>query len=495
LDGRDPCNRLLDARKQAKTASENFMKLKTISVSLFCIILFCIVSSISSSAQAFSSLHSFNGTDGANPYVGLVQGTDGYLYGTTIDGGVNGGGNVFKVNRSGKLTSLYDFCAQPNCTDGQYPVTVLVESTDGNFYGTTQSGGIHGWGTVYKITPNGTLTTLHSFAGTDGAGPYGSLVLATNGNFYGTTNGGGDHNSGTVFTITSSGALTTLYTFCSVSGCTDGQYPVGPLIQGADGNIYGTTHAGGNYAACNVNGCGTVFKITSSGKLTTLHTFDQADGAYPYGGVVDDGKSMFYGTTASGGVSDNGTIFTIDSSGTFNTLYSFSGLDGSEPYAILLGSDGNFYGTTLYGGTHVYDGSVFEITPTGTLTSLHSFNRVHGKNPYSGLVQDTNGSFYGTAYFGGADNDGIFFSVSTGLAPFVETRPASGDIGVPVTILGTNLGGATAVSFNGKPAAFTVVSSSEITTTVPAGATTGTVTVTTLKEGTLKSNVAFRVNQ
>jgi uncharacterized repeat protein (TIGR03803 family) len=472
------------------------MKPSTASIFSLCLVLFCLSAAPLSSAQTFHSLHRFNGADGANPYVGLVQGTDGSLYGTTIDGGVNGGGNVFKITLGGKMTSLYDFCSQANCTDGEYPVTVLVEGTDGNFYGTTQSGGTRGGaGTVFKITPTGTLTTLYSFAGPDGAGPYGSLLLATNGDFYGTTNGGSTYNSGTVFTITSSGALTTLYSFCSQGGCSDGQYPVGPLIQGTDGNIYGTTHAGGNYAACDVDGCGTIFKITPGGKLTTLHAFDATDGDYPYGGVVEGPDNLFYGTAAGGGASDDGAIFSVSSSGTFNLLHSFNGVDGSNPYAILLGSDGNFYGTTLYGGTGVYYGSVFEITPDGTLTTLHSFNAKTGKSPYAGLIQDTNGAFYGTAYFGGAENNGIIFSVSTGLPPFVETQPSSGEIGMTVTILGTNLKGATAVSFNGTPAAFTVVSGSEITTNVPSGAKSGTVTVETPKDGMLKSNVAFRVGK
>ena len=267
------------------------------------------------------------------------------------------------------------------------------------------------------------------------------------------------------------------------------------MFQASDGNLYGVTHAGGDYANCNVDGCGTIFKMTLSGKLTTLHTFEATDGEYPYGGLIEDGTGMFYGTTSAGGAGNDGIVFTITSSGAFNTLYSFSGPDGSEPYAMLLGSDGNFYGTTLYGGTEFPRGSVFEITPSGTLTNLHTFDGRHGKNPYSGLVQHTDGNFYGTAYFGGPDDDGIVFTVSTGLAPFVETQPASGNVGVAVTILGTNLKGATAVSFNGTPAQFTVVSNSAILTTVPAGAKTGTVAVTTPKHGTLNSNVAFRVTR
>jgi uncharacterized repeat protein (TIGR03803 family) len=444
-------------------------------------------------AQTFRSMHSFKGPEGANPYAPLIQATDGNLYGTTTDGGAYGSGNIFKMTWGGKVTSLYDFCSQPNCLDGEYPVTALTEGPDGNFYGTTQSGGTSNWGTVFKITPTGTLTTLHSFSGSDGAAPYGTLLLAANGDFYGTVNEGGANGAGTLYTITSSGVLTTLYNFCSIAGCPDGQYPVGPLIQASDGNLYGTTYAGGDYAACNVDGCGIVFKMTLSGKLTTLHTFDDTEGEYPSGGVVEGADKLFYGTANSGGAYDDGIIFTIDSSGDFSTLYNFSGDDGIAPHDILLASDGNFYGTTLYGYGNGPDprGTVFEITPGGTLTNLHTFNGRHGRNPY-GLFQATDGAFYGITYFGGADNNGIVFSVSTGLLPFVAMQPASGNIGVAVTILGTGLKDATAVSFNGTPATFTVVSSTEITTNVPAGAKTGTVTVIT-KNGTLKSNVEFRV--
>jgi|HubBroStandDraft_6_1064221.scaffolds.fasta_scaffold88808_3 uncharacterized repeat protein (TIGR03803 family) len=477
-------------------------KLASMSVFPLCIALFCTSIAAIAPAQTFHLLHSFTGTEGADPYAGLIQGTDGNLYGTTTDGGINGTGNVFRITPGGKVTSLYDFCSQPNCTDGATPVTALVEGSDGNFYGTTQSGGIYGtdhggFGTIFKVTPSGTLTTLHSFSGDDGAYPYGPLMLATNGDFYGTSNLGGANGGGTLFTITSSGGLTTLYNFCSQSGCVDGQYPVGAIVQASDGNLYGTTHAGGDYAPCNPDGCGTVFKMTLSGKLTTLHTFDETDGAYPYGGVIEGPNKLFYGTTPIGGTSDDGTIFTIDSSATFNTLHSFSGPDGSQPYAILLGSDGNFYGTTLsgYGDGPYPRGSVFEMTPDGTVTNLHTFDGRHGKNPYAGLVQHTDGAFYGTSFFGGADGDGIVYSVSMGLPPFVEMQPASGNIGVAITILGTKLKGATAVSFNGTPATFTVVSSSEIIANVPAGATSGTVTVTTPKDGTLNSNVAFQVTR
>jgi uncharacterized repeat protein (TIGR03803 family) len=442
-------------------------------------------------AQSFTKLQVFNGANGANPYVGLTQGPDGSLYGTTIDGGAYGAGNVFRIN-SGRLTSLYSFCAQNNCPDGQYPDTVLALGTDGNFYGTTQSGGTSGgYGTVFKITAGGALTTLHSFDATDGVAPYGSLVLAINGDFYGTTNVGGTFGGGNVFKITPDGTLTTLYTFCSQAGCADGQYPVGPLIQGSDGNIYGTTHAGGNNSC--TDGCGTVFKITLSGKLTTLHSFDTTDGDYPYGGLVEGPPGTFYGTTGGGGVNNVGTVFGMTAGGKLTTLHSFDVSDGATPYALMLGSDGNFYGTTSTGGSDSR-GTVFELTPAGLLTTLHNFAGPDGALVYSGLLQRTNGLFYGTTYFGGRDNDGVVFSLNAGLGPFVTFVQAAGRVGQTGGILGQGFTGTTSVSLNGIPAGFTVVSDTFIRATVPPGATTGFVTVVTTS-GTLTSNVMFRVIQ
>jgi uncharacterized repeat protein (TIGR03803 family) len=183
---------------------------------------------------------------------------------------------------------------------------------------------------------------------------------------------------------------------------------------------------------------------------------------------------------------------------TFNVLHTFDGMDGDGSNALVQGADGNFYGTTFEGGANAacYSGStcgtVFKITPSGTLTTMHSFNSTDGATPWAGLVQDTDGTFYGTTAYG-ANNDGTVFSLSVGLGPFVETQPAMGKVGTAVTILGTSLTGATSVTFNGTAATFTVVSASEVTTTVPAGATTGTVQVVT-PGGTLSSNVPFTVN-
>jgi uncharacterized repeat protein (TIGR03803 family) len=446
-------------------------------------------------AQTFKTIYSFcsqsNCTDGGNPYAGLVQATNGHFYGTTNEGtGAYFEGTVFEIAPNGGLTTLHTFSG----AEGGGPYAGLVQATSGNFYGTTYFGGAYGYGSVFKITPSGKLTTLHSFDYTDDDNPYGALVQATNGDFYGTTYGGGTNNVyGTVFKITPSGKLTTLYSFAG----TDGGGPYAGLVQAINGDFYGTTVGGGT------NDYGTVFKITPSGKLTTLHSFDGTDGAYPYAGLVQATNGDFYGTTGESGTSGNGygTVFKITPSGDLMPLHSFAGTDGGNPYAGLAqATSGDFYGTTRYGGANITDcggigcGTVFKITPSGKLTTLHSFDRTDGASPYAGLVQATSGDFYGTTDEGGANNYGTVFRLAAGLGPFVKTQPTSGTVGAAVKILGTSLTGATGVTFNGTAAVFKVVSSSEITTAVPTGATTGTVEVTTPK-GTLKSNVAFRVTQ
>jgi uncharacterized repeat protein (TIGR03803 family) len=235
-----------------------------------------LATAIAAPAQTFKTLVGFDSTDGVGPYLmSLVQDRDRNFYGTTQYGGANGQGVVFKITAGGKLTTLYNFCPQTNCTDGMQPNAGLVLGTDGNFYGTTYYGGAGcaypGCGTAFKITPNGKLTTLHSFADTpDGAYPFAGLVQGTDGNFYGTTWAGGGYSSGEVFRITPKGTLTTLYSFGSQEN--DGEAPYAGLVQGTDGNFYGTTHTAGAY------GDGTVFKVTPGGKETTLHSFDYTDG-------------------------------------------------------------------------------------------------------------------------------------------------------------------------------------------------------------------------
>ena len=448
----------------------------------------------------FSSLVRFDGTNGSSPYYeSLVQGTDGNLYGTTTYGGAseqncNGEkcGTVFKITPAGALTTLHQF----DFTDGGLPEAGLVQTIDGDFYGAAAIGGSSGYGTIFKITPAGKLTTVYEFQNsTDGGNPLGALVQAGNGIFYGTTSYGGGNpcTCGTVFKVTSAGTLTTLHTF--VGGGTEGNYPEAGLAQGTDGNFYGTTVGGG------ANGYGTVFEITPAGTLTTLHSFDSTDGANPWAGLVQGTDGNFYGTTTYGGTSGSGcagfgcgTVFKISSAGTLTTLHNFDGNDGGIPTGGLAqATNGVFYGTTSGYGAN-YGGTIFKITTAGTLTTLHNFDVTDGANPLGGPAQATNGTFYGTTSGGGTDNDGTVFSLSAGLSPFVETLPTSGKVGAKVIILGTDLTGATNVTFNGTAATFTVVRSSEITTTVPVGATTGKVDVTTPK-GTLKSNVVFRVTR
>jgi uncharacterized repeat protein (TIGR03803 family) len=387
---------------------------------MVCIVfVYCAATAITSPAQTFTTLVSFEGTNGANPASSLIQASDGNFYGTTEAGGTYSDGTVFKITPGGTLARLHSF----HGTDGATPDAGLVQGSDGNFYGTTSGGGANGYGTVFKITPGGALATVHTFDYTDGSGPTGSLIQATNGNFYGTTSGGGAYGDGTVFKITPRGTFTTLHSFAG----TEGAFPYAGLVQGSDGNFYGTTHAGGAYYD------GTVFKITPGGTLTMLHSFDVGDGAFPYAGLVQGADGNFYGTTTSGGAIQScgvyhcGTVFKITPGGTLTTLHSFGVSDGAYPEAGLVqASDGNFYGTTSLDGTNSY-GTVFRITPAGALTTLYSFcsqqNCTDGSKPYGGLVQAINGNLYGTTYVGGTHNDGTVFSLSPSPQQFVSVTP------------------------------------------------------------------------
>jgi uncharacterized repeat protein (TIGR03803 family) len=466
------------------------------------------MTAVSLPAQTFKSLASFDFTDGAGPQAGLVQATNGDLYGTTGGGGLNSSGTIFKMTPRGVLTTVYNFCSLANCADGSNPLAGLVQATNGYLYGTTQQGGMYGSGTVFKITPSGSLTTLYSFCSpgcTDGANPSAGLIQASNGDLYGTTAGGGSGigagGSGTIFKITPSGTLTTVYRFCSQTNCTDGSAPHAGLIQATNGDFYGTTTAGG------AHGEGTVFKLTPSGTLTTLHSFCSrkgcADGSNPESALVQATNGDFYGTTTfGGGINNLGTVFEITSGGKLTTLYSFCAqtpcTDGYNPVAGLIqATDGNLYGTVPSGGDPMTEGgTIYKITTGGSFGTIYSFT-TEGEQPTATLVQDTNGELYGTTSLGGTSTAcqngcGTVFSLSVGLNPFITTLPVAGLVDEAVKILGSDLTGATSVTFNGTAAAFTVVSSAQITTTVPIGATTGMIQVV-IPSGTLSSNVSFQV--
>ena len=379
-------------------------------------------------AQTLQTLCSFNYTDGACPRAALTLGNGGNFYGTTEVGGItnstfsSGMGTVFKVTTNGTLTTLVSFAN----TNGAYPTAALTLGSDGNFYGTTEVGGItnstfsSGMGTVFQVTTNGTLTTLVSFNGANGAWPDAGLTLGIDGNFYGTTEEGGNTNlnsgygGGTVFKVTTDGTLTTLVYFAF----TNGEYP-NVLTLGNDGNFYGTTSQGGNTNSTNPYGMGTVFKVTTNGTLTTLVSFNFTNGACPYAGLTLGNDGNFYGTTFGGGSSGDGTIFKVTTNGTLTTLVFFGGTNGANPYAALtLGNDDNFYGTTEWGGNTNLNGgygggTVFKVTTNGTLTTLVSFNGANGAWPGAGLTLGTDGNFYGTTDCGGNTNLNSGYGVGT----------------------------------------------------------------------------------
>jgi uncharacterized repeat protein (TIGR03803 family) len=391
--------------------------------------------------------------------------SDGNFYGTTFQGGSDDGGlcffgcgTVFKIDTAGNLTTTYTFCSGGGtCVDGSLPSAGLIQASDGNLYGTTETGGAFGQGTIFKLTLSGALGTVYSFCvgGTgcvDGATPQGGVIQGTDGDLYGTTVYGGKYHAGNVFRVTRSGKLITLHSFCSRAHCIDGAQPIAGLVGASDGNFYGTTPFGGSSsrADCVRGGCGTAFRITPTGELTTLYSFC----AEPYCA------------------------------------------DGLTPTASLIqATDGSVYGTTAgYGGAYG-EGTIFDLTPAGDATTLYSFcsqsGCPDGEVPVAGLIQGTDGVFYGTAY-AGASGNGTVYSLSTGLGPFVAFVQAFGRTGRQAGILGQGFNGATSVSFNGIPAAFIVRRDTFLTATVPAGATTGYVTVTT-PTGTLTSNVKFNV--
>lgn len=419
----------------------------------------------------FTTLHPFSGSEGANPQAALIQGTDGNLYGTAKYGGMSDDGTVFKMTPNGSVTALYAFSG----SDGANPSGSLVQGTDGNFYGTTELGGANGDGTVFQITPTGTLTTLYSFSGSDGSDPIGALIQAADGSFYGTTEVGGANSKGTVFKITPARAFTLLHSFAG----SDGADPIGKLIQTTNGSFYGTTLYGGN-------SYGTVFKMSSNGSVTVLYSFSASDGAYPEAGLIQGADGNFYGTTGSGG-SGFGTVFKITPAGALTTLYNFTGgADGATPLdGLIQANDGNFYATTQQGGASSY-GTIFKITSHGAETVIYNFTGgADGHSPRAGLIQGADGAFYGLTEFGGTYDDGTLFALTpTNPKPVLSSiSPASTDAGGSAFTLiakGRSFLSISTIDWNGSPLATTFVSATELKATVPASliATTGQANVT-----------------
>jgi uncharacterized repeat protein (TIGR03803 family) len=365
----------------------------------------------------FSVLYNFTGgNDGASPQAGLSQDSQGNLYGTTYIGGSSSYGTVFKVSASGQETVLYTFTAANG--DGAYPTARPILDAQGNLYGTTEAGGdlncgyFFGCGTVFKLSPAGSETVLHSFtnAGGDGASPISGLVLDSPGNLYGSTEYGGAYGDGTVFMLIPSGQEAWVYDF---AGGSDGYFPSGLTRPDSQGNLFGTTPSGGLE-----NDCGTVFKVTSTGQKSVVYNFigGPTDGCYPQGGVVRDSQDNLFGATASGGTSYyDGTVYTLTAAGQETILYNSTGPEDGSPNARLVrDSQGNLYGTTLYGGVFG-SGTIFKVAPNGQETTLYTFTGrggVDGLYPEGALLVDSQGNLYGTTNSGGVNGSGMVFKLA-----------------------------------------------------------------------------------
>jgi uncharacterized repeat protein (TIGR03803 family) len=382
-----------------------------------------------SPAATLHVLYAFgpNQDNGYNPNSRLVLATDGNFYGTCAGSGhpLPGSlpeGTVFRLTPSGDVTMVFTF----HGSDGRRPNGV-IQGNDGNFYGTTGYDGPSGGGTVFKVTPGGTRTTLYRFASGSPTGdtPLAALVKGRDGNFYGTTSRGGTNRYGTIFKITPGGTLTTLHNFGQDFNDTDGAVPQAPLVLGTDGNFYGTATNGGS------DDGGTIFKITSGGTFTLLHSFNgtvgnTAEGFEPSGGLIQGSDGNFYGVTDRGGTSDLGVIYKITPAGHYTVLHSIVSNDGASPVGELAeGIDGNFYGVT---GKTTASGSIYRITPAGAFTVLHYFEDAahEGESPLAGLTRYADGNFYGTTYLSGPGLVGTAYKLTVIPAGgFVTTNPAT----------------------------------------------------------------------
>jgi uncharacterized repeat protein (TIGR03803 family) len=395
-----------------------------------CSILSLLCAAALAQKSTFTTLVSFDVTDGSTPSPGaLIQATDGNFYGTTESGGVNGSGVVYQMTPASAINIIYNFCSQANCADGGTPLAGVIQATDGNLYGTTTAGGANNCGTVYQLSLAGTLKTLHSFCSepgnADGYSAEGTLAQFNN-DIYGTTAAGGTNSEGTVFSIApESGKFETRYNFCSEPNCTDGAVPVAGLRRevGLDpGKFYGTTEAGG------ANNAGTFFSIKYNGGYGKVYDFcslpNCADGGAPTGNLVKGADNTYYGTTSRYGASQAGTVFSATifhgcCVQKFYVLHSFCSklncADGASPQAGLTwGNNGNLFGETIGGGTGL-EGTIFEITTKGLFETLYNFCSLpgcaDGGAPSAPLIESSDGNFYGTTSAAGANGFGTIFEL------------------------------------------------------------------------------------
>jgi len=386
----------------------NFSKIR-LGAALMSVMVLCFgaATTRSARAQTLHVLYNFAGSsDGGDPFASLIRDAAGNLYSTVDYGGTSFAGAVFKVAPNGTETVLYSFSGG---SDGAYPFSPVVRDGAGNLYGTTSMGGSANAGVVFKVDANGTETVLHSFTGgQDGVTPIGGLLRDKAGNLYGTTSQGGTSNDGVLFKITPRGKEIILHTF---TGSTkDGKYPsYTSLLSDAQGNLYGVTEEGGAADG------GILYKLSTSGKLTILHSFKggTTDGCNVLGTPFMDAAGNFYGTTSSCGTHMLGTVWKVDQSGKEKVLHSFAGgtADGEYPLAgVIVDADGNIYGNTETGGSDDV-GTVYEISKSGKFALLHSFNGTDGKYPYGSFVQNAKGTLFGTTQNGGTIGYGTVWKI------------------------------------------------------------------------------------
>lgn len=395
-------------------------------------IVFCLFGACRAQAQSAteSVVYSFAGAaDSETPTASLIQAGNGNFYGTTLGNFFTDYGSIFQVTPSGTFTTIYNF---GGITDSATPFAPLYQGADGNLYGTTYGNLLLGTdGSVFYITPSGTLSTVYSFTGgNDGSNPTSGLVQLGDGSFDGTTSfGGGSSNSGTIFNVGVSTPESILVSFTKYNGASPGSAPV----EGSGGNLYGVTSGGGD------NNFGAIYQLTSTGTINVIYSFTGgADGASPYGPLVEGPDGSFYGTTSLDGAQRAGTIFKVTSAGILTTLYSLNGTtDGNSPLALFLGGDGMLYGNTYSGGANG-KGTFFRITTAGVFTALYSFTSTDATAFQGGVVEGSDSSFWGTGSAGGANSYGGVYKVVLSPAPpapvTLTASTASFDLGDPVTL-------------------------------------------------------------
>ncbi len=450
-------------------------------------------------------LHSFEGDPNhSNLNSALVQASDGNFYGLTYDGGASNTGSIYRLTPQGEYTLMHSFVAAEGIPGSSSieggTMRGLLQASDGVLYGTTNGGGDYGAGTVFKMTLDGTFTVLHSFKGAagtppEGNGPEGNLIEAIDGSLYGSTYLGGTNDKGTVFRVAPDRTVSTVYSFGGTSGS-----PINPsgLLLAPDGTLAGTSTGGGANACPDTSGfdigCGTFFRLTPNTGELLFSSFPSAlpdaQAYHPASGVVFARDNRFWGLTSA----ELGSIFSIANAGDPPTIENlFFGGDGSHPLgSLLLGRDGNFYGTTVFAGFSDL-GTIFRLEFPDSPVRVTSFNGLNGSSPSSAVIQGRDGNFYGTTDLGGANNEGTVFRFTLSAFPLVSAlNPASGASLTQVVITGNNLNGTTAVQFNGVNATFSVDSPTQITATVPTGATSGYVKITN-RYGLAESPVPFLI--